>query len=76
MAKSRIKSITIRFNMEARPFQHIRVEATATITKDDDQDEVREELVAYTKSTSDRILHRIFGFPEPTEEPQPSTNPY
>ena len=58
--QKRIKTLTVRFNREVVSFQHIRIEATSTITKADDVDEVTEELLAHLKHISDEVEKRIF----------------
>lgn len=59
----RITNVTARFNIEARPFQHVRVEVAAVICKDDDADEVRKELVTYAKGVCDDILAQVYQTP-------------
>jgi hypothetical protein len=56
----RIKSLTLRFNKEMLPFQHVRIEATSTITKVDDVDEVTEELLSHLEHVCDEVERRIF----------------
>ena len=71
----RIKSVSIRFNLEVRPFQHIRIECDATITKEDDPDEVRDELVSYAKECVESVRNQIYGpsASVPTRQIQPTT---
>lgn len=59
----RITNVTARFNIEARPFQHVRVEVAAIISKDDDANEVREELVTYAKDICHDIMSQIYHTP-------------
>lgn len=59
-SSKRIKSITVRFNREVLPFQHIRIEVVSTISKDNDVDEVTEELLTHLKHVSDQVEERIF----------------
>lgn len=75
---SRIKRVTVRFNVEARPFQHIRVEGESTITGEDDPDQVKEELLSYVKRVADDVLLRIYGYQntKTTEEPPTDDTPY
>jgi hypothetical protein len=60
-ARKRIKEITIRFNKEAAPFQHVRIEATATITKEDNADVVRQALRDFCEETFWDIKERMFS---------------
>lgn len=59
-AKKRIKSLTVRFNKEVLPFQHIRVEVEATITKEDDADEVAKELKDFAAETFRDVENEIY----------------
>ena len=72
----RITNVSARFNVEARPFQHIRVEVAAVITKDDDADEVRNELTSYAKTVCDGLLKRIYNIPHDEPAQPPDNVPY
>jgi hypothetical protein len=67
---SRIKELTIRFNKEVLPFQHIRIEGRATITKEDEPDEVAQELEFYLSKVCRRMEDRLY--PKPNQ-PVPET---
>ena len=60
-ARKRIKEITIRFNKEAAPFQHVRIEATATITKEDNAVIVRQALRDFCEEAFWDIQERMFS---------------
>lgn len=66
--RSFIKSVSVRFNKEVAPFQHVRVEVSSTVAKDDDPDLVREELTLYAGLVYIDIKNKIF-VPPPIEEP-------
>lgn len=64
-----ITSLTIRFNVEARPFQHIRVEVTANLKKDDDREDCRKDLTEYARSVYQDIYDRVYQPPKQPDLP-------
>ena len=67
-ARKRIKDICIRCNREILPFQHIRVEVHATISKEDDADEVAKEVERQLEESICRVAKRIYDKIIPVEE--------
>lgn len=59
--RKRIKSLSIRFNKEVFPFQHIKIEATSNITNKDDPDEVKNELIQYVKEALVDAVQHLYG---------------
>lgn len=72
----RVKSITLRFNKEVAPFQHVRIEAMATITKEDDADEVRQEVEDFCCHSLGQLVQRVFNQPKLAENSQTQPGPF
>jgi hypothetical protein len=58
----KIKSVTIRFNREILPFQHVRVELVAdTQKKDEDvEDLIRKQMVSVARNIALEVEREIF----------------
>lgn len=67
--KSAIKSVSVRFNKEVAPFQHIRVEVSSSVAKDDDPDAIRSELVVYAEAVFSDLRQAVFTHIPKTDDP-------
>jgi hypothetical protein len=85
-----IKRITVRFNKEILPFQHIRFEVEATVPKDDDKESVTDEIETFLEARLESFSKKLYpkrpwpsianvpmktSIPLPGEE-NPSVSPY
>lgn len=58
-----VSQLTIRFNKEVAAFQHLRLEATLNLRKDDDRDVEVSAVKDWLAEKADELTLRFYGVP-------------